>query len=157
MLCSMRSVFVSLALLMLATGAAQDGEVRNPGPSTIGFITLGVLQGGGSLVGADFEGVIARRFGVQGGIGIFGFGGGLNVHLGPDGRSSFISLQYWHQGWERNYTQSLAGPNFVYRSRKWFTCQLGLGSAIDKGPAWPKDTEQPGIQLMYAIGAYFPW
>ena len=85
-----------------------------------------------------------------------GYGGGINYHLKPDGRSSFISFQYWHQGFDNTYTQSVAGPNFVYRSKKWFTAQLGVGKTLEKGPSWPKDTEQPPVILMYAIGAYFP-
>ncbi|HMC96075.1 MAG TPA: hypothetical protein VKG92_00335, partial [Flavobacteriales bacterium] len=66
-----------------------------------------------------------------------------------------ISFQYWHQGIDNSHTQTVLGPNFVYRSKKWFTAQLGVGQTLEKGPAWPEDKEQPPMILMYAIGAYF--
>jgi hypothetical protein len=109
------------------------------------------------LVGVDIEVMLDRRFGIQVGGGFVGFGGGLNYHLKPGGRSSFISMQYWHQGIGDSFAQSVAGPNYVYRARSWFTAQVGIGAALDQGPAWPEDVEQPGVMLMYAIGAYFPW
>lgn len=133
---------------------AQD-RVTDP-PAQPGFITVGVLNGGGSLIGFDVEAVFASRFGLQVGAGLVGYGAGLNYHLKPTGRSSFISFQYWHQGIDGSHTQTVVGPNFVYRSRKWFCAQLGVGNTLEKGPAWPEDMEQPTIILMYAIGAYFP-
>ena len=59
------------------------------------------------------------------------------------------------QGIDNSHTQTVLGPNFVYRSKKWFTAQLGVGQTLEKGPAWPEDKEQPPMILMYAIGAYF--
>lgn len=117
--------------------------------------TLGILQGGGSLVGIDIEVLATSRLGLQVGAGFLGYGGGINYHIKPGVRSSFISLQYWHQGFDNSYTQSLAGPNFVYRSKKWFTAQLGLGKTLEKGPNWPEKEDQPPYILMYAIGGYF--
>lgn len=134
--------------------AQNYGEDYNP---TLSSATIGFLQGGGSLVGFDLEKMLSKRVGLQVGMGYVGYGAGLNVHVQPTIRSSFFSLQYWHQGVGDGYTQSLLGPNFVYRSRKWFTCQLGIGFALEKGPSWPSDTTQPPAMLTYAIGAYFPW
>lgn len=67
-------------------------------------ITLGILQGGGSLIGADFELLLTDQFGFQVGAGIVGFGGGLTYHFVPSIRSSFISLQYWNQGIGDSFT-----------------------------------------------------
>lgn len=120
-------------------------------------ITVGILQGGGSLVGADLEFLLNRYVGVQVGAGFVGYGAGLNVHLKPSIRSSFISLAYWHQGVGSSHTQTVVGPTFVYRSKKWFTAQLGFGFPIEKGPAWPSEMEHPPVILLYSIGAYFPW
>lgn len=120
-------------------------------------ITAGILQGGGSLLGADLEFLITKQFGFQLGAGFVGYGAGLNYHLKPSIRSSFISLQYWHQGVNQSFAQSLIGPNFVYRSKKWFTCQIGLAAALEKGPAMADDYVQPPVMLMYSIGAYFPF
>jgi hypothetical protein len=94
-------------------------------------ITIGFLQGGGSLVGVDLEFKVYDRFGIQAGAGFVGFGGGLNLHFKPTLRSSFISLQYWHQGTGYTYAQSLLGPSLVYRARKLLSAQLGLGFVME--------------------------
>ena len=119
--------------------------------------TFGILQGGGSLIGADLEVLAFNRVGIQAGAGFVGFGAGLNIHLKPTIRSSFVSLAYWHQGVGDSYTQSLLGPSFVYRGKKWFTAQLGLGFALEKGPKWDVNKTQPPVMLLYSIGAYIPW
>ena len=32
-------------------------------------------------------------------------------------------------------------PNFVFRDKKWFTCQLALGKTLKKGPQFPGDKD----------------
>lgn len=122
-----------------------------------GALTMGILQGGGSLVGMDLEYKYSDYLGVQAGIGLVGYGFGLNVHFKPTIRSSFFSLQYWHQGIDNGFTQSVAGPNIVFRGKKWFTAQIGLGFLIKEGPAWPENVEHTPVMLTYALGAYIPW
>jgi len=155
-----------LALLFLLTTInlfAQDYyEERSqikPTYQPTSCITVGILQGGGSLVGADLEVLLSDRFGAQIGGGIVGFGGGLNFHLKPGIRSSMISLQYWNQGIGNNFTQSLIGPNYVYRSKKWFTFQIGVGAILEvnEESGIYEDARIPDAILTYAIGAYFPW
>jgi hypothetical protein len=119
-------------------------------------ITLGILQGGGSLVGADFEVMLSKRVSVQAGAGFTGFGAGINYHLKPQINSSMISLAYWHQGVGNTYTQSLLGPSFVFRARKLFTAQLGLGFLLKEGPAWPSTMTHTPVMLLYSIGIYLP-
>src|SRR5436189_3004822 len=135
------SALFLVGLFQPIMACAQQPAPAPPGDA--GFVTVGILQGGGSLVGFDVEAVIARRFGLQIGAGLVGYGAGLNYHLAPGGRTSFISFQYWHQGIDNSHTQTVLGPNFVYRSKKWFTAQLGVGQTLEKGPAWPEDKEQP--------------
>lgn len=118
------------------------------------FVTIGILQGGGSLVGLDYEFLLTNNIGLQAGAGIFGFGGGFNYHFRPSIRSSLISLQYWHQGIGDSFAQSAIGPNYIFRGNKWFTFQIGLGLPLDKGPAMPDDFKQPPVMLLYSIGAY---
>lgn len=118
--------------------------------------TIGILNGGGSLIGFDYEVLLTNYFGIQAGAGIIGYGCGLNLHFKPTIKSSFLSLQYWHQGLGDGFVQSLIGPNLVLRANKIFQCQLGLGAALNKGPNWPTDREQPPVMLTYAIGIYFP-
>lgn len=123
-------------------------------PSPNVCFTLGFLEGGGSLIGADIEFHLGDNIGMQIGGGLLGFGAGLNIHFKPTLKSSFISLQYWHQGIGTLYTQSVIGPAFVFRANKLFTAQLGLGIPTDKGPAWPTGIVQPQVMLTYAIGLY---
>lgn len=133
---------------------SQVGDYQEPEKRS--SMTIGILQGGGSLVGADFETLLSNKFGVQIGAGLFGYGAGLNFHLKPSIRSSFFGLQYWHQGFGSGYTQSVFGPTYVYRGKKWFTAQIGLGYVLGHGPAWPSTAVSTPVILMYSIGAYFP-
>ncbi|TAJ11706.1 hypothetical protein DMA11_15760 [Marinilabiliaceae bacterium JC017] len=132
---------------------SQDSQQVSPQNS----FTFGFLYGGGALLGADCEMLLTKQFGLQAGFGIMAIGGGLNYHFKPSVRSSFVSLQYWHQGFANSHTQSAIGPCYVYRSKKWFTFQIGLAKTLDKGPNWPEDKKHPPIILTYAIGAYIPW
>jgi hypothetical protein len=119
-------------------------------------MTIGFLEGGGSLLGVDVELMPFDRFGIQIGFGYIGFGCGINIHLKPSTKSSYFSLQYWHQGFRETYTQSLIGPSFVFRGKKWFTAQLGVGYTLENGPAWGDKGPIP-IMLTYAIGVYVPY
>jgi hypothetical protein len=139
-----------LLLLIFQTSFAQKSEGQLNSTLTIGF-----LQGGGSLIGADLEIQVSDHFGIQGGAGIVGFGAGINYHFKPSIRSSFVSLQYWNQGIGSSFAQNVIGPNYVYRGKKWFTYQIGIGKTLSKGPAWPSGTVQTPIILMYSIGGYF--
>lgn len=120
-------------------------------------VTVGVLQGGGALVGADFEFLISNRVGFQAGIGLVAFGAAINYHIKPSIRSSFISFNYWNQGIGSSFAQNAVGASFVFRGKRWFTAQIGLGVPLEKGPAMPEDYEQPPIMLLYSIGAYIPF
>lgn len=145
-----------LFLILSATTLFAQTRQSNEAHEKRSSITVGILQGGGSLLGADLEFLLTNRFGFQIGAGLVGFGAGLNYHLKPSIRSSFISLQYWNQGIGDSFAQSAIGPNFVYRGKKWFTFQIGLGKTLKKGPNFPTNTEQPPVMLLYSIGAYFP-
>lgn len=157
-------VIVALCLgPFLAIGQITEEELmrmldNNPEEQYIGTATVGILQGGGSLIGVDLEFLIEQKFGVQVGAGLVGYGAALNYH--PEGgiRSSFVSLGYWHQGLGEGFVQSLMGPSYVFRGKKWFTAQLGLGFQLKKGPfAANLDPDAlPPVQLLYSIGGYFP-
>jgi hypothetical protein len=154
----MKQLFVLILILALSSQAFPQGFV----PETVDnsqklCATFGILQGGGSLIGADLEVLVYDRIGLQAGAGFMGYGAALNIHFKPIIKSSFVSLTYWHQGVGDSYTQSMFGPTFVYRGKKWLTAQLGLGYALEKGPAWPDDREQPTVMLLYSIGGYIPW
>jgi hypothetical protein len=146
-------VFVCLLLINVHQVKAQDPA---PIEDSKFAVTVGFLNGGGSLIGADFEIMAGDRVGLQLGAGLVGLGAGINYHLKPGIRSSMLSLQYWHQGVGDTYTQSLIGPSYVFRAKKLLTAQIGFGFALEEGPNWPEDKEQPSAMLMYSIGIYLP-
>jgi hypothetical protein len=148
---------IFLLMICISTNLFSQTEQVNEQIEKHNSITLGIFQGGGSLIGADMEFLLTDRFGFQVGAGLVGFGGGLNYHFKPSIRSSFISLQYWNQGIGDSFTQNAIGPNFVFRGKKWFTFQIGLGVPLEKGPAMPADFEQPPVMLLYSIGGYIPF
>lgn len=149
------ALIISTLALYAQNGTFYQQEAAQK-PEKTKCLTLGVLQGGGSLLGADFEVLISKQVGMQVGMGLVGFGGGINYHFKPSVRSSFLSLQYWHQGYADSYAQSVAGANYVYRGKKWFTFQIGLGVPLEIGPAMPEDYQVPPVMLMYSLGAYIP-
>lgn len=145
-------VFVCLFLINVQAKAQDPAPVEDSKFA----VTVGFLNGGGSLIGADFEIMAGDRVGLQVGAGLVGLGAGINYHLKPGIRSSMLSLQYWHQGVGDSYTQSLIGPSYVFRAKKLLTAQIGFGFALEEGPNWPEDKEQPPAMLMYSIGIYLP-
>lgn len=121
--------------------------------------SLGILHGGGGLIGGDLEVLVTKHFGIQGGLGLVSHGAGLNYHPKGGPRSSFYSFSYWHQGGlDENHVQSLVGPSFNFRGKKWFTCQIGLGYQVELGEYAKNNLnpdDLPPVQLLYSIGAYF--
>ena len=118
-------------------------------------INVGVLMGGGGLIGADLEFLVGKRLGLQlgGGIGSMGFG--INYHLKPYINSSFVSVQYWHQGFGKNHYASYLGPMYTFRARKILQIGIGFGTVLSKGPNWNMDKDTP-TALTYNIGLFFP-
>jgi hypothetical protein len=150
----MRKIFfVALLCAFTLSVFAQESPADDVRKSSL---TVGFLQGGGSLIGADFEFLVSENVGLQIGAGFVGFGGGINYHLKPYIRSSFLTVQYWNQGFGDSFTQNILGAGYTFRGKKWFTFHLGIGFPLSKGPAWPLDRVQPPVMLTYSIGAYFP-
>lgn len=140
--------------------------------------TFGIGQGGGSMIGADLEYMPAINLGIQAGIGYsfagegvtmraksavtlfsvgpgLAIGGALNCHMRQSIKSDFISLLYWYRFGdidESFFLQSIVGATYVWRSPKWFTAQVGLGT-----PVSPVGDEEPVVLLLFSIGAYFPF
>ncbi|OFY71448.1 MAG: hypothetical protein A3G23_11550 [Bacteroidetes bacterium RIFCSPLOWO2_12_FULL_37_12] len=127
----------------------------------IAIITIGILQGGGSLIGADLEVTIIDGIAIQVGAGLVGLGMGINYHYKPGLRNSFISLSYWHQGSGTSFIQSVFGPTFVFRHLNGFTAQIGIGKLLEISElgrnAYKKlNTNPPNVILLYSVGWYFP-
>ncbi|MFZ4401827.1 MAG: hypothetical protein ACOYO1_17490 [Bacteroidales bacterium] len=147
-------ILLAIALFICQFASAQNAELNNKRNN----LTIGLLQGGGSLIGFDYEFMPLSHLGLQAGVGFKGFGCGLNYHFKPWARSSFLSLQYWHQGIDKTYIQSLIGPSYVYRARKIFSCQIGIGFLVEKGADYHSAfKKEVPVMLTYAVGFYFPW
>lgn len=123
-------------------------------------VNVGLLMGGGSLIGADLEFLPGKRVGFQFGAGISSLGFGITYHFKPYINSQFVSVQYWHQGFDNNHYASYLGPMYVFRAKKIFQFGIGLGSILSKGPRWETHyagKEEPPMILLYNIGLYFPF
>jgi len=115
------------------------------------------MMGGGSLIGADLEVLLVKRFGVQVGAGISSYGFGLNYHLQDRINSSFVSFVYWQQGFSENHYASYVGPIFTWRLKKILQMGVGYGVVVKKGPTLydTKYSDMTG-SLLFNIGVYFP-
>lgn len=142
----------TIPAVAVSTSGQESDKVKMPDKLAI---NVGVLMGGGSIVGADLEYMPASRVGIQAGMGISSFGFGLNYHLQDRINSSFLSFQYWHQGFGSLHFASYVGPMFVFRARKIFQAGVGIGAVVNKGPAFNLDPKVNAI-LLYNIGLYFP-
>ncbi len=156
----MKHLFPITLIFYCSISHAQFDEIvtsqESYGREKIAALTVGVLQGGGSLIGADLEILAGDRLGLQLGGGLVGLGAAVNLHLDDGYQSSFISLTYWNQGFRETYVQSLIGPTYVYRGKKWFTAQIGLGfQTRESAREEVADLNLPSVQLLYSLGAYF--
>jgi len=166
----MKKTFLSVLVLFAAICCfgQQNNEVQPQVKDSIMLepeartsLNVGLLMGGGGLLGADFEFLVSKRVGLQlgGGIGSMSFG--VNYHLKPCINSSFVSVQYWRQGFGDNYYASYLGPMFVFRAKKIFQIGIGLGTILSTGPGWDRAWENKteptsSVALLYNIGVFFP-
>ena len=148
-------LFVLVAMLAIpVTAQSVVGQKKGRVPSEKkASIAVGFMNGGGGLVGVDFEFLISQLLGVQGGIGFVSYGGALNYHFKPYINSSMVSLAYFHQGIGNSYTYSWVGPLYTFRAPKIFQASIGYGICVGQGPAV---TEAYSGTLIYNIGLYFP-
>ena len=150
-------ILLSAIPVLLMSQDLSEGAPIAPLSDKRAAVTVGLLQGGGSLVGFDLEYLVAPKIGLQAGLGYIGFGGGINFHLKPAINSSFISLAYWHQGIGEKFAQDAVGGVFTFRAGKLLSASLGLGVPLSRGPALDPDFEQPPVMLLYSIGIYLPF
>lgn len=147
-------LFVLPSVSLIAQDAIGAG-LTSP-PEKRAAVTVGFLQGGGALIGVDFEYLVTPKIGLQAGAGYIGFGAGVNYHVKPAINSSFVSLAYWHQGIGDTFAQDAIGSVFTFRASKYLSASLGLGIPLSRGPALDIDFEQPPVMLLYSIGIYLP-
>ena len=150
-------LFVMLSAFLYSQDSTQQYVDQPPAERFDHALTVGLLQGGGSLVGVDFEQLIGDRIGVQAGAGLVGFGAGINYHFQPTSNSSAISIQFCDK-----LSQRIVGITYIHRATTTgFTAQIGLGAVIERGKIlddYYRDngiSNPPDIILMYSIGWYF--
>lgn len=148
-------ILVSVVSLTMNSQAVQHVSTSESSDVERASLSIGLLHGGGGIVGADFEALLSNRVGIQLGAGLVSYSLGLNYHLKPGIRSSYLSMSYWHQGVGDAHSLSLVGPSYVFRGKRWFTAQIGLGYVLEYGPAFPSNLEKSPVILTYSIGAYF--
>lgn len=144
-------LFVLLAIMLAMPMMAQ--RVPSPKKSSI---SAGFMQGGGGLVGVDFEHMLGNHFSAQVGAGFVSFGAAINYHFKPFINSSMVSLGYYHQGVGNSYAASWLGPVYTFRAPKIFQFQIGFGFKVGEGPAASADLMKTSMTLLYSIGVYFP-
>lgn len=118
------------------------------------FATVGHHYAGATVAGLELEFAISR-IGVFGGAGVYGFGGGVNIHVKPDPLSSYVSCLYWKNGIGDTYRQSAVGASYNYRGKRWLSMQIGLGKIVDRGPEFSNFNKD--FLLLYSIGAFVPF
>lgn len=154
----MRKILVLLVIFCLSFPVHSEKKYRD---TQLGAISIGLLHGGG-LLGLEFEQLVSSRIGVQIGLGVLGYNFGANYHLRETVRSPFISLEYQHYGlkFENMVIEkenAILTLTYVYRSRHWFICGLGLGYALDPDLYATNDEISNPVMLVYTIGVYIPW
>ena len=146
---------VMLSVPVLSQSVVQEKKGRVPSEKKA-VISTGLLQGGGGLVGIDFEYLIGQHFSAQAGIGVVSFGGALNYHFKPYINSSMISLVYMHQGVGNSYVASWLGPMYTFRAPKIFQVSGGFVLKVGDGPNTIANLRVANAGLMFSIGVYFP-
>lgn len=128
-------------------------------PLATNNLTIGILQGGGGLVGFDFEQLITDRIGLSFGVGVISYGVSAHYHIKPGIESSSVALNYWHQGISDSHVQSIIGPSYVFKFGKLFSAQIGFGAIVEKGQLFEeayRDFEsEPNTVLLYSFGVFF--
>ena len=144
-----------LLIALLAVFSVQAMAQREPSTKKCA-ISAGVLQGGGGLVGADFEYMFSNHFSAQAGFGFLSFGAAVNYHFKPFINSSMISMVYWHQGFGNSHTVGWVGPVYTFRAPKVFQFQIGMGYKANYGSAATSEMRKLPVGLLYSIGVFFP-
>jgi hypothetical protein len=150
----MKSILITLLCVLTLTSYSQLQTLQDPVKNKC--LSPGILHGGGGIVGIDFEYMPFSQIGIQAGVGLTSYGFGVNYHLKPHIRSSYISLQYWHQGFNERFYQSAFGPNIVFRGKKWLQAQIGIAYMLETGPAFASNVVPTTFIFTYGAGVYIP-
>lgn len=144
--------FLLFALLAIFSVQAMAERIPNRKNTCL---SIGILNGGGGVLGADFEYLCGKHFSFQVGAGAISAGTAINYHFKSYINSSMISLNFWQQGFGPLWLQTLVGPSYTYRAPRYFQCQIGVGFRVAEGDLYGGLPAIP-IFPMCSIGVYFP-
>lgn len=151
----------TLAMLALVSGlSAQEG---NPQVAETSAITIGILQGGGGLLGVDYELLIADRLGVQVGAGLVSLGAGVTYHHENTVHSNAFWAGVWNQGVPGgSLSATYVGVSYIMRGWGWLNGQIGIAYIPFRGEQVAQnlkdltggDQDPPPFALLYSLGWY---
>jgi len=151
----------TLALFALVSGlSAQEGK---PQVAETSAITIGILQGGGGLLGVDYEALVADRLGVQVGVGLVSMGAGLTYHQENTVNSNAVWVGVWNQGLPGgSASTSYVGVSYIMRGWGWLNGQIGIAYVPFRGAdanralrdTFADGQDPPPVALLYSLGWY---
>lgn len=156
-----RLLISTLAILGLVSGLSAQASSS---PATeANAITIGVLQGGGGLVGMDYEFLVDDRWGVQLGAGLVSLGAGLTYHHENSVHSNAFWFGLWNQGLPGDsYSATYVGVSYIMRGWGWLNGQIGIAYIPFRGAELVRtmkdmsgsDQDLPPVALLYSLGWY---
>jgi hypothetical protein len=151
----------TIVLAMMAIHAFSGVASENKYDGKTSIATVGILQGGGGIVGVDYESMINNKWGVSVGLGVPSFGASVHYHFEPSITSNSIALNYWKQGFESSNSVTYLGITHVWRMTSGWSAQLGISSIVHEGEEFKRTAKRLGhnvdvnYALLYSIGYMF--
>ena len=155
----MKKLIIIIALL-LNVFELHSSENKYEGRTSL--LTVGFLQGGGGLIGGDYETLISEQWGLSVGIGLASYGTAIHYHFKPSITSHSLALTYWNQGFKASDTTNYLGLSYVMRSKtSGWSGQLGIGYVMHMSETHKKILKETfgsndiPYALLYSIGYMF--
>ena len=145
---------IILTIVIVHAFAGFASENKYNGKTSIA--TVGILQGGGGIIGVDYESMINNKWGVSVGLGAPSFGASVHYHFEPSIASNSIALTYWNQGFESSNSVTYLGITHVWRMKSGWSAQLGISTILHMGEE--SKLKKMGLDqdvdyaLLYSIG-----
>jgi hypothetical protein len=143
---------IGAAMSLMVADHAWGAGAPPDQPEGRDAVTIGILQGG-SLLGFDYDRLVADRVGLQFGAGLIGFDAGVTYHHRPGIRSRNLFLGFWNLGPPGGQANlRIVGLTHAWRSRQLFTTQLGIGATIRQSEESRDRFGEAPVLLIYSIG-----
>ncbi|MFY0598062.1 MAG: hypothetical protein JXR03_00225 [Cyclobacteriaceae bacterium] len=149
-------VFLLSTLCFFNSWGQNTGIDKEEPPNPSMAVTMGLFQGGGSIVGADIDLLLGKRFGIQAGGGYLGLGGGFLYHVGKPYKinTSAFAFTAWQFGAGSKFSGAYAGPSFIFRAFNFLSIQGGGGIRIARNNETYSRPKATPYSLRFAIGFF---